>query len=496
MSLKEIFENKDIEKRWFYVDDILYNVKHSYIWDKQKLWWGIYPVIWQDREYISGFSSDDGSLFKNIPVILFWDHTWILKLIDFNFIPKGDAIKLLKIKDDIKKELILDGIMKTNTKDINYELITYKYLYYFLLAFYKHTGDYSRHFSKIKKIKIFIPNLEIQQIIVKFLDKVIWKLDDMYFLSQILYHTENRNNSPSSKFKKMLEYIADKHVSLEEWVKFIWWNEMVKNYVEYVETYFWKKEDEEETKWKEYLNQDNYWDKIYEEELGRVFWVLRSEDRNLESEEASEEVRREEKRGFRVEIPEVEIGENIEWRWEKMPDIWLIQKWIKPSSWNEKVYIDLDFLRKWNVKYVGKWIDVEKGDLILVWDWSNAGDVFVSPIDWILSSTFAKISIRKQWIYNKYVYYYLIYLKKELLWERTWTWIPHINWKKLSKKIIPIPYNKKNWQPDIETQQKIVAYLDKFTEFINYQKAQTKNLQENILKAKDQILKSVFGRMM
>ena len=57
---------------------------------------GMIPVIDQSREFISGYTNDTESLVQsNVPVIVFGDHTRILKLIQFPFAKGADGTQLI-----------------------------------------------------------------------------------------------------------------------------------------------------------------------------------------------------------------------------------------------------------------------------------------------------------------------------------------------------------------------------------------------------------------
>ena len=113
---------------------------------KQK---GKYPIIDQGQEFIVGYT-DSEEIFPKDEYIIFGDHTEVLKYVDFSFAQGADGIKVIKI---IGKDILP------------------KFLYYSILNFYKKTGEYKRHFSKLKKTLIPIPRIEIQEKIVKILDK-------------------------------------------------------------------------------------------------------------------------------------------------------------------------------------------------------------------------------------------------------------------------------------------------------------------------------------
>ncbi len=43
---------------------------------------GRYPIIDQGQEYIAGYSDDSAGLYKDVPAIIFGDHTRIIKYVD------------------------------------------------------------------------------------------------------------------------------------------------------------------------------------------------------------------------------------------------------------------------------------------------------------------------------------------------------------------------------------------------------------------------------
>ena len=109
---------------------------------------GIIPIIDQGEKFIAGYASRE---FKAVPAgeyIIFGDHSEHIKYVNFSFIQGADGLKILKVKKDNSK-----------------------YIYYALQCLYKKEFNYKRHWSKAKQTLIPIPSLEIQQKIVKILDK-------------------------------------------------------------------------------------------------------------------------------------------------------------------------------------------------------------------------------------------------------------------------------------------------------------------------------------
>ena len=63
---------------------------------------GKFPVVSQESKLINGFWNNEEDLFDvKQPVIVFGDHTRILKFIDFSFVLGADGTKIIKPKSFI-----------------------------------------------------------------------------------------------------------------------------------------------------------------------------------------------------------------------------------------------------------------------------------------------------------------------------------------------------------------------------------------------------------
>lgn len=112
---------------------------------------GEHIIIDQGQSQIAGYTDREEGLFEEVPVIVFGDHTRIIKYVDKPFFLGADGVKVLRSKD---------------------ENANYKYLYYALKnAKIPNTG-YNRHFKWLKNIQINYPTVEKQAEIVAILDKV------------------------------------------------------------------------------------------------------------------------------------------------------------------------------------------------------------------------------------------------------------------------------------------------------------------------------------
>ncbi len=111
---------------------------------------GNYPIIDQGQSFICGYIDEIDKLFKGeLPVIVFGDHTRIIKFIDFPFAVGADGTQLLKAKK------IFDD----------------RFYYYSLCNLNLVNQGYSRHFKYLNESFIALPSKEEQVSIAKILSK-------------------------------------------------------------------------------------------------------------------------------------------------------------------------------------------------------------------------------------------------------------------------------------------------------------------------------------
>ncbi len=102
---------------------------------------GFIPIVDQGREFLGGYTEDIESLNSGeLPLIIFGDHTRILKFIDFPFACGADGTQLLKS---------------------NNERMPMALFYYTLLSIDLSDFAYARHFKFLKEKPIILPSLEI-----------------------------------------------------------------------------------------------------------------------------------------------------------------------------------------------------------------------------------------------------------------------------------------------------------------------------------------------
>ena len=98
---------------------------------------GLFPVVSQEAALISGYHDDANHLFNvDEPVVIFGDHTQVLKYVDFSFVMGADGVKILKPINDIDA----------------------KYFYYALKTLMPKGTGYARHYKLLKELTISYPH--------------------------------------------------------------------------------------------------------------------------------------------------------------------------------------------------------------------------------------------------------------------------------------------------------------------------------------------------
>jgi type I restriction enzyme S subunit len=112
---------------------------------------GQFPIVSQERELVNGYWSDESAVIRvDSPLVVFGDHTQVLKYIDFDFVVGADGTKLLRPKS----------------------FLNAKYFYYFLMANPIDALGYARHYRMLKELDIKFPELlNHQKRIVAILDE-------------------------------------------------------------------------------------------------------------------------------------------------------------------------------------------------------------------------------------------------------------------------------------------------------------------------------------
>ncbi len=146
---------------------------------------GKYPVIDQGQLFIAGYSDySEKVISEHLPLVIFGDHTRVVKYVDFPFIIGADGTKILKPKPDY------------NTK----------FFYYALLFIDIPSRGYNRHFSILKEKIIPKPPLSEQQAIADILSTIDQKIE---------FHT-NKKQKLEELFRTLLHELMTAKISVND----------------------------------------------------------------------------------------------------------------------------------------------------------------------------------------------------------------------------------------------------------------------------------------
>ena len=123
---------------------------------KEYLQSGKFPVIDQGQDFIGGFTDKKELVVEcKLPVIVFGDHTKIVKFVNQIFVVGADGVKVLE------PNLIFIP----------------KLLYYFIHALPLPNKGYARHYQHLEKLMIKIPPLNEQKRIISKIEELFSKVD-------------------------------------------------------------------------------------------------------------------------------------------------------------------------------------------------------------------------------------------------------------------------------------------------------------------------------
>lgn len=111
---------------------------------------GVYPIVSQEESFINGYWDEEDDLFEvTTPLVIFGDHTRVLKYVDFDFVLGADGVKLLQPR----------------------EFLEPKFFYYQLQTANLDSLGYARHYRLLKELDVVYPGRTEQHRIVALLDE-------------------------------------------------------------------------------------------------------------------------------------------------------------------------------------------------------------------------------------------------------------------------------------------------------------------------------------
>ena len=146
---------------------------------------GRFPIIDQGKSFVSGWTNDKTNILnKELPIIVFGDHTRVFKYIDKPFALGADGTKLIKPNND-------------------YNI---KYFYYLMQKISIPNKGYNRHFKLLKEIPLPCPPLSEQ----KKISGILTKIDQ-----KIQIH-KNKKSSLEELFKTMLNKLMIRQIRIHK----------------------------------------------------------------------------------------------------------------------------------------------------------------------------------------------------------------------------------------------------------------------------------------
>lgn len=153
---------------------------------KQFLETGQYPIVSQEEGLINGYWDNAEDILTGIsPVIIFGDHTKVVKYIDFDFAVGADGVKVLKPVEGIYPKFFKYFIESLNLRDLGY----------------------ARHYKLLKEILVPVPCIEEQKRIVTMLDEAFADIDKARKLTE-----QNLKNARELYESYLQASLSDNHV--------------------------------------------------------------------------------------------------------------------------------------------------------------------------------------------------------------------------------------------------------------------------------------------
>jgi type I restriction enzyme S subunit len=159
------------------IEDVKYTAK---IQRKEFLAQGEFPIVSQEAEFTNGYWNNRADVFKvTRPVVIFGDHTQVLKYIDFDFVLGADGVKILPTKSFLNPKFFFYSLRSAPLKSLGY----------------------ARHYRLLKELQISYPDTDRQVEIVR-------KLDDLSEETQRLASLYERKLAALEALKKSLLHQA------------------------------------------------------------------------------------------------------------------------------------------------------------------------------------------------------------------------------------------------------------------------------------------------
>jgi len=170
-----------------------YSINGKKIKEKEYSKRGALPVIDQGQDLIGGYTDNMTCRMKcELPVIVFGDHTKVVKFINFDFAPGADGTKVIRADERFNPKLF----------------------FYFTLYLSKLLPDkgYARHFQHFKEISVPIPPMSEQEIIIQ-------KIESRFSVSDKMEETIENSLKQAEALRQSILKQAFEGKLTEKWRK-------------------------------------------------------------------------------------------------------------------------------------------------------------------------------------------------------------------------------------------------------------------------------------
>jgi type I restriction enzyme, S subunit len=178
---------------------------------------GLFPIVSQEASFINGYWNNEEDVFKiKNPVVIFGDHTKIIKYVDFDFVSGADGVKVLSPIEEINSKFFSYHLQSIKLRDLGY----------------------ARHYRLLKEKLISYPNIDEQKEIAAILDNTFESIDKAK--TNIEKNIENAKELFQSKLNHIFSQTGEdwRKVSIESLcskTKNINWKENTNNEFDYID---------------------------------------------------------------------------------------------------------------------------------------------------------------------------------------------------------------------------------------------------------------------
>lgn len=166
--------------------------------------------------------------------------------------------------------------------------------------------------------------------------------------------------------------------------------------------------------------------------------------------DVSDELKKDVSKEIPFEVPETH-------KWFRLGDLVKFRPTKKTENGNQ-IIINTNYLRKkGTTNYASSGKFVYKGEIIMLMDGSNSGEMFEVPIDGYLGSTFSVLQIESEC--EEYITLFIKMNKHILSGNKRGAAIPHLDKKLFNSLLIPLP--------PLKEQKEIVKKIKEIEDIIN-----------------------------